>query len=68
MALYTPEYKPNGKETATITTNKGVIRVQLHGDHAVVFNLDLHMVKALGIVRFAAAAQKQQAQHRKKHP
>ena len=34
MALYTPEYKPNGKETATITTNKGVIRVQLHGEDA----------------------------------
>ena len=34
MALYTPEYKPTGKETATITTNKGVIRVQLHGEDA----------------------------------
>ena len=31
MALYYPEYKPTGEEIAVITTNKGVIRVQLHG-------------------------------------
>ena len=34
MAIYTPEYKPNGNEIAVITTNKGVIRVQLHGEDA----------------------------------
>ncbi len=34
MALYTPAYKPNGKEIAVITTDKGVIRVQLHGEDA----------------------------------
>ena len=34
MALYTPEYQPNGNEIAVITTNKGVIRVQLHGEDA----------------------------------
>ena len=34
MALYTPEYKPNGSEVAVITTDKGVIRVQLHGEDA----------------------------------
>lgn len=34
MALYTPEYKPNGKEIAVVTTSKGVIRVQLHGEDA----------------------------------
>lgn len=34
MALYTPEYKPNGQEIAVVTTSKGVIRVQLHGEDA----------------------------------
>ena len=34
MALYTPEYKPNGKEIAVITTDEGTIRVQLHGEDA----------------------------------
>ena len=34
MSLYTPEYKPNGSEVAVITTNKGVIRVQLAGKDA----------------------------------
>ena len=34
MALYTPEYKPTGDEIAKITTNKGVIRVQLAGKDA----------------------------------
>lgn len=34
MALYTPEYKPNGKEVAVITTDEGTIRVQLHGEDA----------------------------------
>ena len=34
MALYTPEYKPNGKEVAVIETSKGTIRVQLHGADA----------------------------------
>ena len=34
MAMYTPEYKPTGAEIAVITTNKGVIRVQLHGQDA----------------------------------
>ncbi|MBQ6453222.1 MAG: peptidylprolyl isomerase [Coriobacteriales bacterium] len=29
--LYTPAYKPNGKEIAVIETNKGTIRVRLHG-------------------------------------
>lgn len=32
MALYTPEYKPNGNEVAVITTSEGTIRVQLHGE------------------------------------
>ena len=34
MALYTPEYAPNGNEVAVITTSKGVIRVQLAGNDA----------------------------------
>lgn len=34
MALYTPEYKPNGSEIAVITTSKGTIRVQLAGNDA----------------------------------
>ena len=34
MALYTPEYRPNGKEIAVIKTSKGDIRVQLAGDDA----------------------------------
>jgi peptidyl-prolyl cis-trans isomerase B (cyclophilin B) len=32
--LYTPTYKPNGTETAVITTNKGVIKVKLYGTDA----------------------------------
>ena len=31
MSLYTPEYKPNGKEVAIIETSKGTIKVQLTG-------------------------------------
>ncbi len=34
MALYTPEYKPNGNEVAIIKTSKGDIRVELHGNDA----------------------------------
>ncbi|MGN0262225.1 MAG: peptidylprolyl isomerase [Eggerthellaceae bacterium] len=34
MALYTPEYVPNGNEIAVITTSKGVIRVKLAGNDA----------------------------------
>ena len=34
MALYTPEYQPNGKEVAVIRTSKGTIRVQLAGEDA----------------------------------
>ena len=34
MALYTPEYQPNGKEIAVIKTSKGDIRVQLAGKDA----------------------------------
>ena len=34
MAIYTPEYKPNGNEIAVITTDEGTIRVQLHGEDA----------------------------------
>lgn len=34
MALYTPEYKPNGEEIAVIKTTKGTIRVQLAGNDA----------------------------------
>jgi peptidyl-prolyl cis-trans isomerase B (cyclophilin B) len=31
MSIYTPEYQPNGKETALITTTRGVIKVKLDG-------------------------------------
>ena len=31
MALYTPEYKPTGKEVAIIKTSQGTIRVELDG-------------------------------------
>ena len=34
MAMYTPEYQPNGSEIAVIKTSKGVIRVQLAGNDA----------------------------------
>lgn len=34
MALYTPEYKPNGSEVAVIKTSKGIIRVELDGENA----------------------------------
>ena len=34
MALYTPEYKPNGNEIADIKTSKGTIRVKLAGNDA----------------------------------
>ena len=34
MALYTPEYQPNGNEVAVIKTSKGTIRVQLAGKDA----------------------------------
>ena len=34
MALYTPEYQPNGNEIAVIVTSEGTIRVQLHGADA----------------------------------
>lgn len=34
MALYTPEYQPNGNEIAVIKTSKGDIRVQLAGNDA----------------------------------
>ena len=34
MGTYTPEYQPNCKEIAVITTGKGVIRVQLAGNDA----------------------------------
>ncbi len=34
MALYTPEYKPNGREVAVIKTSRGDIRVQLAGEDA----------------------------------
>lgn len=34
MALYTPEYKPNGHEVAVIKTSQGTIRVELDGDGA----------------------------------
>ncbi len=34
MAIYTPEYQPNGNEVAVIETNKGAIRVQLAGKDA----------------------------------
>jgi peptidyl-prolyl cis-trans isomerase B (cyclophilin B) len=32
--LYTPAYKPNGKETAVITTSKGNIEIALYGTDA----------------------------------
>jgi len=32
--LYTPAYTPNGNETATLRTNRGVIVVKLHGKDA----------------------------------
>ena len=34
MAMYIPEYKPNGKEIAVVKTSKGDIRVQLMGEDA----------------------------------
>ncbi|MBQ9068973.1 MAG: peptidylprolyl isomerase [Eggerthellaceae bacterium] len=34
MALYTPEYQPNGNEIAVVNTSKGTIRVQLAGADA----------------------------------
>lgn len=34
MALYTPEYKPNGNEIAVINTSQGTIRVRLAGNDA----------------------------------
>lgn len=34
MSLYTPEYKPTGDEIAVIKTDKGTIKVQLHGKDA----------------------------------
>ena len=34
MALYEPEYKPNGNEIADIKTSKGTIRVKLAGNDA----------------------------------
>lgn len=34
MALYTPEYQPNGNEIAVVNTSKGTIRVQLAGKDA----------------------------------
>ncbi|MBP5313434.1 MAG: peptidylprolyl isomerase [Eggerthellaceae bacterium] len=34
MTLYTPEYKPNGNEVASIQTSKGTIRVRLAGKDA----------------------------------
>lgn len=34
MALYTPEYQPNGNEIAAIETNKGTIRIKLAGNDA----------------------------------
>ena len=33
-ALYTPSYRPNGKETAVIKTSKGDITVKLYGEDA----------------------------------
>lgn len=32
--LFTPTYTPNGNEIAVITTDKGVIRIDLHPEHA----------------------------------
>lgn len=34
MALYTPEYKPNGHEVAVVKTSQGTIRVELDGKNA----------------------------------
>ena len=34
MALYTPEYKPNGNEIAVFNTSQGTIRVRLAGNDA----------------------------------
>jgi peptidyl-prolyl cis-trans isomerase B (cyclophilin B) len=34
MALYTPEYQPNGEEIALITTSKGQIKIKLAGNDA----------------------------------
>ncbi len=34
MALYTPEYSPNGNEVAVFNTSKGQIRVKLAGKDA----------------------------------
>lgn len=34
MAMYIPEYKPNGNEIAVVKTSKGDIRVQLMGEDA----------------------------------
>lgn len=34
MALYTPQYQPNGNEIAVVATSKGTIRVQLAGNDA----------------------------------
>ena len=34
MAMYTPEYQPNGNEVAVIETSKGTVRVQLAGADA----------------------------------
>ncbi|MCL4553609.1 MAG: peptidylprolyl isomerase [Actinobacteria bacterium] len=32
--MFTPTYIPNGTEIAVITTDKGVIRIDLHSEHA----------------------------------
>ena len=34
MGMYTPGYKPTGDEIAVIVTDKGTIRIQLHGKDA----------------------------------
>jgi peptidyl-prolyl cis-trans isomerase B (cyclophilin B) len=34
VAVYTPEYKPNGNEVAVLHTNKGDIKVKLDGEGA----------------------------------
>jgi peptidyl-prolyl cis-trans isomerase B (cyclophilin B) len=34
VAIYTPEYQPNGNEIAVITTDRGTIRVKLAGKDA----------------------------------
>ena len=33
MALYTPEYQPNGNEVAVFTTSKGIIKAKLDGEY-----------------------------------